>query len=431
MARLLGSRSRHWTVLAALVGAATVAACSEDISGGAACPILCPEQSVVVFDTVFEAVSLDTTLTGYPPVGSEATLLLTTRGDTLQTAPVVRFDELIRFFSGKEPDTTITSVDSAYVKLRLNRALTKATSPVSIDVFDIDTVVGDSSTAANDTATAVEKTLFRADRLIGTATFDTAQLTDSIFIPLDSAKVRSKLTDGGRLRLGFRARSAASVTLHIVSAEGGEPPIVRYDPHPDTAIKHLTVVPNNSTPANQPLLRSDLLDYVHVLVAPPVPAGPYLAVGGLPGRRTYFRFDIPARIIDSSNVLRATLLLTQVPAPGPDPEDSLALFPQLVTAGVSVTDIGRAALLLNSPGAGFDSIRFAPGGAGLRQIEIVNALRSWSLPIAQSAQRAIVLRSSREGADGRMILFYSTEAAAGVRPRLRVNYSPVRFFGIP
>ena len=51
-------------VVLALVAAGILAACTEDFQGGAACPALCPEQNVVVFDTSFDPVELDTTVTG-------------------------------------------------------------------------------------------------------------------------------------------------------------------------------------------------------------------------------------------------------------------------------------------------------------------------------------------------------------------------------
>jgi hypothetical protein len=67
----------------------------------------------------------------------------------------------------------------------------------------------------------------------------------------------------------------------------------------------------------------------------------------------------------------------------------------------------------------------------VRQIEIVNALRAWSVPIQGGVQRAIVLRAGPEGMDPRFVSFFSSKAAANLRPRLRVSYSPVRSFGIP
>jgi hypothetical protein len=151
----------------------------------------------------------------------------------------------------------------------------------------------------------------------------------------------------------------------------------------------------------------------------------------MPGRRVLIRFNIPSRILDSSNVLRATLELTQVPVESVDDTTRLTLYPLVVTAGKNITDPARSAFLTNAPGAGFDSVQFAPGDSGVREIEIVNALRAWSLTVSSSAQKGIVLRAGPESLDPRFVSFFSSSAAPNLRPRLRVSYSPVRSFGIP
>jgi hypothetical protein len=78
-------RTRAGLVVLALAASGLAAACSERIEGGAACPILCPQQNVTVLDTVFDAIALDTSITGYPAFGTEPTLVLAARGDTLDT----------------------------------------------------------------------------------------------------------------------------------------------------------------------------------------------------------------------------------------------------------------------------------------------------------------------------------------------------------
>src|SRR5512145_3199207 len=87
-----GSHRGHWMTLATVVAAIVLGACGEDIQGGAACPVLCPEQNVTVFDTVLEPVVLDTSVGPFPTIGTEEVLLLARLGDTLDTRPVVRFD---------------------------------------------------------------------------------------------------------------------------------------------------------------------------------------------------------------------------------------------------------------------------------------------------------------------------------------------------
>jgi hypothetical protein len=155
-------------------------------------------------------------------------------------------------------------------------------------------------------------------------------------------------------------------------------------------------------------------------------------VGGVPSRRAFLRFDIPSRIIDSSTVLRATLLLTQRPNRTIDVKDSVLVVPHLVVAGDEVTDVTRAAVLL-SPFA-LDSLVIAPGDSGLREIEIVAALRTWAASGTGTLkpQRAVVLRSSREAFSPFEALFFSRDATdASVRPRLRVSYALRTSFGIP
>jgi hypothetical protein len=424
MATSRASRSRGWLALAGLAIAGVVAACGEQIESGTACPILCPEQNVTVLDTVFEAVVLDSSITGFPPFGTEPTLLLARRGDTVDTRVVIRFDSLLAFYTPLGGNATpIVEIDSAYLRLILDRPRSKYTAPVTIEVFNVDTL-------EPDTVTSLELALFRQDRRIGLATFDTSAIKDTISVKLDSATVMAALVDRNRLRLGLRATSPDPVMLHIMSREAGVPASVRYDASPDTLEGLVHTDPNSSLPAS-PVVRADFGDYVLVATAPQAPPGPVLTLGGLPGRRVYLGFDIPPRILDSSTVLRATLLLTQFPIRAIDVDLEMSLYPQLVTAGADVADLARAALLLAPAGIGFDTLRVTPGDSGAVDIEIVNAVRTWALPIAATARKAIVLRTPEEGIDPRQVAFFSIEAPPAVRPRLRISFSPRTSFGVP
>jgi hypothetical protein len=424
MARSLVSRSRGWLALAGLAAAGVAGACGEQIEGGTACPILCPPQNVTVLDTVFEAVVLDSSIVGYPPFGTEPTLLLARRGDTLDTRVVIRFDSLLAFYTpiGGAP-TPIVEIDSAYLRLIIDRTRSKYTAPVTLEVFNVDTL-------EPDTVTSLEHGLFRPDRRLGMATFDTSAIKDTISVKLDSATVMAAMIDRNRLRLGLRATSPDPVMLHVLSREAGAPASIRYDASPDTLEGREFTDPNSSLPAS-PVIRPDYADYVLVATAPAPPAGPVLTLGGLPGRRVYLGFNIPPRILDSSTVLRATLLLTQYPIRAIDADREMTLYPQLVTAGADVADIARAALLLAPAGIGFDTLRVTPGDSGAIDLEIVNAVRTWALPIAPTARKAIVLRTPEEAIDPRQIAFFSIEAPAAVRPRLRISFSPRTSFGVP
>ena len=105
-------------------------------------------------------VTVDTTVLGYPAIGTESRLLVASRGDTLDARAVMRFDTLTQHFTRGGADSTIYTLDSAVVNLLLDTTGTKATQPVTIELYDVDTT-------AVDTAVSTALSLFRPDRLIG------------------------------------------------------------------------------------------------------------------------------------------------------------------------------------------------------------------------------------------------------------------------
>ncbi|MBK8249058.1 MAG: hypothetical protein IPK85_16900 [Gemmatimonadetes bacterium] len=401
-----------------------LAACNEDLVGGAACPSLCPGTQVVVRDTVLDAVTFDTVINEITTLGAETALLLAARGDTLDTRVIVRFDSLPKTVTRNGGDSVIAAVDSAYLLLRLNASDTRITDSVRIDVYDVDTT-------ASDTSTAAVLALFRPDRLIGGSAFDTTQVKDSMRVYLTNEKLLAKISGSGRLRVGLRATSKGRVSVSVGAANDALSAALFFDPVPsDTAIKALTVSPRSMTPADNATLRDDLLDYFVIARGAPPPPSDVLSIGGLPARRSFLRFDVPTRILDSSTVLRATLELTQRPNRFLDARDSVLVLPQVVTAGEEVRDLARAVTLLSA--FPVDTVRVAPGDSGVRNIEVAAALRQWTTdnnPFKQ--QRALVIRSNAEGLSPFDAHFFSLEAPAALRPKLRVSYSLRTSFGIP
>lgn len=416
-------RARPLLLAALMVGG--VVACGEELESGAACPILCAGQDVAVFDTTFEAVSFDTTVLGIPGFGTEGSLYLASRGDTLDVRAVVRFDSLPSTFSKGGGDSAITRLDSAYLALIVNATATRVRGSVRVDLFDVDT-------AESDSVASVVQSLFRPDRLIGSSTFDSAQVKDSIKVKVNNAKLLAKVVGKQRLRLGIQVSSANGAELNIGSIEGGTSPILRFDPAPeDTAIKELGVFPVSQTPPNNTVVSGDYLDYTLIVAAPPLAGGEILAVGGIPNKRAFLRFDVPSRILDSSTVLRATLLFTQQPNRTIDPRDTVAIVPEISLATEDVTDVTRTALIL--AGFAFDTLRVAPADSGARTLEVATAVRQWASANASEIpqQKVLILRSTREGVSPFELHLSSREAPAALRPRLRVSYALRTSFGIP
>ena len=118
------------SLAAAFIGAA---ACTENLGGDGACPILCPTQGGDIQNVTLDAIVFDTTVLTLSGLGTEPGLLLASRGDTLDTRVVIRFDSLpTKFNASVDTGRTILSVDSAHLRLRLDTLSLKVSGPLTI-----------------------------------------------------------------------------------------------------------------------------------------------------------------------------------------------------------------------------------------------------------------------------------------------------------
>lgn len=389
--------------------------CSENLDSSGVCPILCPRVGGDVQTITIDAVVVDTAVPALSGLGTEPGLLLASRGDSLDTRVIIRFDSLPATFK-PVGDTVlpIASVDSAYIRLRLDTTRIKGTDPVTIEAYDVDTT-------ANDTSSAAVLALFRPDRFISSQTFARAELTDTLKYFISNAAVLARIQSRAALRVGLRAVSVGSTQLRFISTEGSFGPVMFFRATPDTTTKPLTVIPFSKTPVGESIRAANLTDYTVIAKSPPPAPASVLAVGGLPARRIYILFNIPSNIIDSSTVIRATLLLNQLPNTGPDATDTVALLPQVVLAGRAVTDPAKAAQIIGA--ISVDTLKLKPGDSGPTNVELARAFTLWRTHKPDTLPRAIVLRSTTEGNSPLEIRFSSSEDIAALRPRLRISFT--------
>jgi hypothetical protein len=411
--------------LAGLILATTVlAACTEKLDNSAGCPILCPSQGGEIETVTIDAVSLDSTISALTGLGTETSLLVATRGDTLDSRAIVRFDSIPARYPKSSTDTTstaITAVDSVTLRLRVDTVAGKIPALVTLDLYDVDANFPD--TVVNEIAA-----LFTPARLITSATFDKTALKDTINVTLPQSAILSRL--GGRLRIGIRARGPQSTQLKIRSAEGaGTPTQLSFRVSPDTTIAKVSLLPSSKTPADQPALALSLADYTLLVKATATGPATGLNVGGLPARRVYLRFNIPSFLIDSVDVVRATLLLNQVSNPALDPTDTVRIIPHVSLATIAVKDVSKAAQITAI--ANTDTLKVQPGGAGDRGLEVASVMNLWRIQNANETPRALVLISLGEGQSPLEARFNSIEAAPALRPRLRISYSTRKSTGLP
>ncbi len=404
-------------------------ACSEQVTGSLGCPELCSDQSANLRDTVLTAVvAVDSTLVGFPILGTSRELSLVSRGDTADVRVVARFDTLPGVFRvpGATTDSSIRVVDSATVIFRIDTVFIRSTVPVTIEAFDVDTT-------AVDSIPATLLPLFRADRLLGSRTYQPSELTDTLRLPISNAALLGKITARARLRLGLRVRAAQSVTVRLAGTQFA--PRVRLRVSADTAVPPDTITLRSKTPADDASIASSLALYPIVAAGTlPAATSPRLAVGGIAGARTYLQFVIPGSALDSVQIIRATLQLTQLtPRSAAGSRDTITLISRAVIAGARVTDVFTLSQLLAPVGGlfGVDTLRLVPVDTGVREIEIIRVARAWQPLGTSNTLRALVLSSLQEGSSPGELNFVSTEGPDAQRPRLRITYVPRRGFGIP
>jgi hypothetical protein len=448
-------RARHR--LLPLFGFAVLAlgACQEDLSGGAACPTLCPGQQLEVHDTVLVANQVfDTTaiVTGMPPLGTETNLLVAryadAQGDSIVSGAVLRYDSLQRNFprtDTTQPFLPVVSISSASLQFTATPDTAMIRDSLRFEVVDVDANVPDL-----DTATIHQLLVTRP--ALGSLNVKKDSVAVLHTVPLDTTFVRQHVTVGKRIRLGVRLFSyghdssgnaqvgispIASTSNSIGTATGPSLVYVGHAAVADTIDSLSFTNFSRSKSSGGPEFKY-LANYQLVLKGSPAAPSNVMPVGGLPSSRIYLRFNLPSVLIDSSTtIVRATLTIHQQGDPTFSRVDSISLTPRVVIASPEVTDISKAALLLSEvTTVPLASVRMNPNETRTDSLVLVsksaNIVTLWRSEGPRLMQRAIVLQSSGEGRDARRFLLYTNSAQAdSLRPRLHLTYIPRSGFGLP
>ena len=406
-----------------------ISACSEKFTSSLACPQLCGDQSATLFDTTLTGtIALDTALTGFPLLGGSREFTMIAQGDTVDVRVVVRFDTIPNTFRHPNAtvDSAVTRVDSATLVFTVDTTIGRPTVPITVDAYDVDTT-------AADTLRSALLPLFRPDRLLGSATYQPSDIRDTLKLPISNAAVLAKATTASHLRIGLRLRPTTAPAKLRVSGSDFAPRIT-FRVSPDTLVAPDTVRFASFTPVNDPNLAVVYALYPIYAAGPqPIPGPGVLAVGGIGGARVVMRFALPELLVDSVNVVRASLVLQQLPSRvAASSSDTIALSVNPIIAGLQLSDPFLLSQFSASGLAfGLDTVRFVPKDAGQRSIELVNLFRVWRTAGTANGIRAIVLRAVQEGSTAAEIDFVSDEGPPAQRPRIQLTYVPRRGFGLP
>jgi len=411
-------RFKNLSLFVVALAAVSLAGCGENLGAGQACPLLCPPESAPLKDTIVDAVVLDTSATGFPTIGFEENLIVAHRADSLDTRVITRFDSLPQTYKFQNTDSSIVRMDSAFIiaPRLLSDSAAKFNADGRFEVYDV-------TDAVNDTAVADLAGQFTASNKIGELPYAKGDSPDTLRISINPARVLSRLQNGRNLRVGLRMVSTGSDLYRIPSTNTAAGLKLTLKPNSDTLASPVTVSPVTYSPVDPVFLRFPLSDF-QITVVGALPAANVLRVGGMPARRVLLRFDIPSRIVDSTVVVRASLMLTQRPSTSPEAGDTISVQIVPIVASSQATDLHTQ---LEFAGGAFfpvDSLRTVPKDSGVVSLEMVRLLRAWKGQNPVSTPRIAALFLSSEGTKLSSFDFFSIEAAQSLRPRLRITYVP-------
>jgi len=431
------------------------AACSESLDTSSNCPALCTDNRVVFKDTTFDIVQFDSAFAGFTGVGErwpapgiptvsgnsfryDTYVPLISRPDSVDVRQVFRFDTLPNTLSASDT-TPIRAVTNSRLLLVVDTSRSAIpTGPTTVAVYDLD-----DATVSDDTTSSLLAARFTPGRLIAQRTFTRAEiLADtipgpgagslatirafSITIP-DATMLR--YIQARRMRLGLQIRSAGSASLSIVAPSVNAASLVprlQYDPSPDTLIVPWGVATRYASLAANAPERFRAQSLVVRDLTPTITDGSLVA-GGLIGSRSLMRVRIPRGFLDTVNIVRASLDLTQRPQRGvPGARDGVRMRLRLGIAGPALGADRRRLVEFLDPtleGPLLPSLRVAPADSGVRSFNVGTALTVWQAQDSTLATNFILYGEGETFQEQRPAFYSRRNANPAVRPRLRVTYT--------
>jgi hypothetical protein len=424
-----GRRAR---VLGRLLLLAGAAACTEEITAPGVCPDYCPPGQITVRDTVLRAVlGRDSAFRGYVQAHDAAQLYAASLPGR-ESRPIFRtlpIPDGFRFGS----DTTlrpIVGVDSLRLALTLVRR--DSTTNLTLRLYRLALAIDSTTTLADlaaDFAAAPLRTV-NVDSLLADSAHRDTVTRDSvavevggaitILVGLDSAAAPYVAADSGRLAFGVSVAADSLANIALGSAETGSGPRLSWFLRIDSA--GVDTIPPIDTVPPVPRTVNPIAEFDSFVFDPPALAlDSTLAVGGVPAARSIMRVDLPEFLRDSTQVLRATLILVPTGPLQGTPSDSF-----FVSATGVETDIGaKSPLVSDSLRRGSTLVR--PGGADTLRIEITGLVQAWFADTA--APTALMLRQVPEGSLAEVR--FQPSAHATLAPALHVTYVRRFPFGVP
>lgn len=424
-----------------VIGLLAAVACYEDIASPPVCPDYCPGGRIVTVESLLTgAIERDSSFSGYRRA-NDAFVMLAVNDPSLDSRPI--FETLpiatrLRIDTGSDTTTGPIVVDSARLTFTWLRRDANPRN-VRIELYRLPLGL-DSNTTFADVAPSFGAPLrvVNLDSLLASPTQrdsitgdtilsrDTLHRVVFVSLKLDSAQAPFTAADSGRVAFGVRVTADSNPALVLGAAENGEGPTLQWFNRVDSA---------GTLVAKPPQTRGLAFDG-YVSNQAPVTIDSNLTVGGIPVTRTLLRFTLPRGIRDSSQIIRATLIL--VPTGPPLVATGDTVFLRL---GRLAADLGLKSPLPPDTTGQAQSSLFVPTGGDSVRLEVTSLLRFWQADttavtaafvtlIALTRRDSTRINEAGEAGTFTTMRFFSSRTPA-FRPGLRLTFVPRIKFGTP
>lgn len=425
-------------------------ACVEEPTAPARCPDFCPSGRLDPVESLLAtAISNDSSFQGY--VGAhQATVLLGSAVPGIDSRPIYLMSAIGTTQPiDSSPGDTITGpvvVDSMKMTLTVmqrgpgsqNLRLSFYKVPVAIDTTTTFAALDPSFSGAPLRVLNLDSLLAlpgKHDLVTGDSVLSVDSIHSLVTVRLkfDSAVTGYDPADSGKLAFGVRVSADSAPAVKLGSARGGRGPLLSWFYRVDSAGK--LIRPDSLKRRLPDSVTSSVLFDSFVYNAPVVTFDSNLFIGGVPSTRALLRINLPRGIRDSTQIIRAQLLLVPTATPPIVTGDSV-----LVVVDRLATDVGsKSPLVVDTaegrtapfPGAPTDTVR----------IELTTLFRLWQTDTL--APTSVFLRllalnrsvdssgnTSTEGGTFSTLQFNSSRTPA-LRPSILLTFVPRFKFAMP
>jgi hypothetical protein len=382
--------------LLSFAAVAVLTACTERLTTPADCPDQCPGNSLIVRDTVIEAIfDLDSTYTGYIRATDIPALLVSNglaAGDARAWATFPRRADSV-FLDGLQHKLTVDSAAIAFNVIGRDSSVHGTELVVHRISPDIDTNTTFSELVAQLTPASV----------IGTIAVNDTGTARLVFAGEDLHLIDVFEADSFRLGIGLSLTAPSPTGIRLAS--------LNFSSRPPTMTLFGRIEIADTARQRQTLTATaDSANYVINTPAPPDQQ--LIFLGGKTGSRAILRFTPPPALKDSAIILRATLELTPAgPLPG------LKNDPATLEIRGVLADVGAKSPYLAGLG---ESVTIPVDGTGVQIADIRDIVGTWF--VANAPPSALVIGINPEGGSFARPAYFSSRSATG-RPRIRITYA--------